>query len=181
MTIRIKQFIVPNILGVVLGIYVLLRLFLSGVNKMADANDIEPWSFYIIQNKGYTYAGVSPDPVKRLRKHNGELSGGAKYTQSKGPGWTHVCLVHGFQTKIQALQFEWAVKHVPPRDSGGLFNRLKKLYIVFNKTNWTSKSPEASTVALQLEWKIPKPSILNELTLPLYITTLNSISLPQLK
>jgi len=139
-----------------------------------EANAMEateaPWSFYIIQNKGYTYAGVSPDPVKRLRKHNGEICGGAKYTQSKGAGWTHVCLVHGFQTKIQALQFEWAVKHVPPRDSGGLVNRLKKLYTVFNKSQWTSKSPNATTVPLQLEWKIKKPSVLDIESLPVYIT-----------
>lgn len=149
----------------------------------------DPWSFYIIQNKGCTYAGVSPDPVKRLRKHNGEISGGAKYTQSKGPGWTHVCLVHGFQTKTQALQFEWAVKHVPPRDSGGLVNRIKKLYIVLNKKNWTSKSPEANTVPLQLEWKIENPlstantisganTISTANTLPPYIS---SISVPQSK
>lgn len=137
-----------------------------------DLNDI--WSFYIIQNKGCTYAGVSPDPVKRLRKHNGEISGGAKYTLSKGPGWTHVCLVHGFKTKIQALQFEWASKHVPPRDAGGLINRLKKLFILFNKNNWTSKSPEASTVPLSLEWKIPRPLALQEQTLPNYITEYNS-------
>ena len=130
----------------------------------------DKWSFYIIQNKGYTYAGVSPDPVKRLRKHNGELSGGAKYTQSKGPGWTHVCLVHGFQTKIQALQFEWASKQVPPRDAGGVVNRLKKLFILFNQQKWTSKSPESSTVPLILEWKISKPAALGELTLPSYIT-----------
>ena len=128
-----------------------------------------PWSFYIIQNKGYTYAGVSPDVVKRLRKHNGELSGGAKYTHSKGPGWTHVCLVHGFQTKIQALQFEWASKHVPPRDAGGVINRLKKLFVLFNKDRWTSKSPESSTVPLTLEWKIPRPSALQGLTLPSFV------------
>jgi len=128
-----------------------------------------PWSFYIIQNKGYTYAGVSPDVVKRLRKHNGELSGGAKYTHSKGPGWTHVCLVHGFQTKIQALQFEWASKHVPPRDAGGVINRLKKLFVLFNKDRWTSKSPESSTVPLTLEWKIPRPNALQGLTLPSFV------------
>ena len=114
----------------------------------------DKWVFYIVHNKGYTYAGVSPDPVKRLRKHNGELAGGAKYTLSKGKGWTHVCLIHGFQTKIQALQFEWASKHVPPRDAGGLINRVKKLYILLNKERWTSKSPEAKTVPLIVEWKI---------------------------
>jgi len=113
----------------------------------------ELWSFYIIQNKNATYAGVSPDPVKRLKKHNGEISGGAKYTLSKGSGWKHICLVHGFQSKIQALQFEWAVKHEPPRNSGGITARIIKLYKVLNKSRWTSKSPNATTIFLTLEWK----------------------------
>ena len=135
-----------------------------------EPEEQDKWSFYIIQNKGCTYAGVSPDPVKRLRKHNGEISGGAKYTKSVGPGWTHVCLVQGFQTKNQSLQFEWAVKHVPPRNSGGLISRLKKLYTILNKAQWTSKSPNASLVPLQLEWKIIKPSSLQSEVLPVYIT-----------
>ena len=119
---------------------------------MANAVE-EKWSFYIIFHpSGATYAGVSPDPIKRLRKHNGEISGGAKYTLSKGKGWQHLCLVHGFQSKIQSMQFEWAVKHVPPRNVGGLQSRIKKLYSVFNKPHWTSKSPEASSVPLQIEW-----------------------------
>ena len=113
----------------------------------------ELWSFYIIQNKYATYAGVSPDPVKRLKKHNGEISGGAKYTLSKGSGWKHICLVHGFQSKIQALQFEWAVKHEPPRNSGGITARIIKLYKVLNKSHWTSKSPDADSIFLTLEWK----------------------------
>jgi len=113
----------------------------------------ELWSFYIIQNKNATYAGVSPDPIQRLRKHNGEIAGGAKYTLSKGSGWRHICLVHGFQSKIQALQFEWAVKHQPPRNAGGIVARIKKLYQVLNKAKWTLKSPDASSVYLTLEWK----------------------------
>ena len=139
---------------------------------VVGAEPLTLWSFYIIQNKGATYAGVSPDPVKRLRKHNGELSGGAKYTQSKGPGWTHICLVHGFQTKNQALQFEWAVKHVPPRDAGGVTNRLKKLFTVLNKTHWTSKAPASAGIPLILEWKIARPPELVLLTLPPYIQEL---------
>jgi predicted GIY-YIG superfamily endonuclease len=130
----------------------------------------ESWKFYIIINGQYTYAGVSPDPVKRLRKHNGEICGGAKYTTSKGSGWKHVCLIEGFQTKNQALQFEWAVKHVPPRNSGGIIQRLKKLYTVLNKNQWTSKSPLSTTVPLVIEWKMEKPIIIKELSLPNYIT-----------
>ena len=132
-----------------------------------NCND-DKWVFYIIHNKGYTYAGVSPDPIKRLRKHNAEISGGAKYTLSKGSGWEHVCLISGFQTKIQALQFEWASKHVPPRDAGGIINRIKKLYILLNKDKWTSKSPDAQTVPLTVEWK--KHVNFNERTVPSYIT-----------
>ena len=133
-----------------------------------SAPDLAKWIFYIVQNRGYTYAGVSPDPVKRLRKHNGEIVGGAKYTLSKGPGWTHVCLISGFQTKIQALQFEWASKHVPPREAGGLINRVKKLYILLNKQNWTSKAPMADTVPLTVDWKIKTEGVLDR-TVPPYI------------
>ena len=128
----------------------------------------EPWLFYIIHNKGFTYAGVSPDPVKRLRKHNGELSGGAKYTLSKGCGWEHVCLISGFQTKQQALQFEWASKHVPPRNIGGLEQRVKKLYSLLNKHQWTSKAIDANKVPLLVEWKIDVPCTNRQV--PSYIT-----------
>ena len=111
-----------------------------------------PWIFYIIQNNCYTYAGVSPDPVRRLRQHNGEISGGAKYTTSKGSGWTHVCLVDGFRDKIEAMQFEWAVKHVAPRNAGGLINRIKKLYVTCGKERWTSKAPLSRDVPLTIRW-----------------------------
>jgi len=118
-----------------------------------ENNKIEPpWFFYIIKNRQFTYAGVSPDPVQRLRKHNGEICGGAKYTASKGPGWKHVCIVSGFQNKIQALQFEWAVKHHPPRNVGGIASRLKKLREVMAKEKWTSKSPPSCDVPLEVKY-----------------------------
>jgi len=125
-------------------------------NEIDDSNPKEepPWFFYIIQNGPFTYAGVSPYPVQRLRKHNGEIKGGAKYTTSKGPGWKHICLVSGFQNKIQALQFEWAVKHHPPRNVGGIQSRLKKLNEVMAKERWTSKSPLSSTVPLEVKYLV---------------------------
>ena len=129
---------------------------------------MDKWSFYIIKNGNATYAGVSPDPIQRLRKHNGEISGGAKYTLSCGPGWQHVCLVHGFRTKIESMQFEWAVKHVEPRNAGGIENRIKKLYTVLNKDKWTSKSPDACDVPLSVEWIKPEYKLQNK-DLPHYI------------
>jgi predicted GIY-YIG superfamily endonuclease len=113
---------------------------------------MDKWSCYIIENCGYTYVGVSNDVHKRLRAHNGEITGGAKYTTSKGKGWKHICIIHGFPTKIESMQFEWALKHVPPRNAGGINNRIKKLNILLNKDRWTSKAPLAETMPLQIEW-----------------------------
>ena len=56
------------------------------------------WVCYIIENRGYTYVGISNNAVNRLRAHNGEIKGGAKYTTSKGSGWKHICIISGFPT-----------------------------------------------------------------------------------
>lgn len=129
---------------------------------------MDKWSCYIIENKGYTYVGVSNNVIKRLRAHNKEIKGGAKYTTGKGSGWKHICVVHGFPTKIESMQFEWALKHVPPRNAGGMKNRIKKLNILLNKERWTSRAPLAETMPLTIEWidssyRIPSDS------LPVYI------------
>jgi predicted GIY-YIG superfamily endonuclease len=129
---------------------------------------MDKWSCYIIENRGYTYVGVSNNVHKRLRAHNKEISGGAKYTTSKGKGWKHICIVHGFPTKIESLQFEWALKHVPPRNAGGIKNRIKKLYKLINKEYWTGNSPLAETMPLTIEWVDSSYKNLNE-ELPVYI------------
>ncbi len=137
--------------------------------------DAKPWIFYIIANGPRTYAGVSPDPLRRLRQHNGELAGGAKYTTGFGPGWYHVCFVKGFATSRQALQFEWAVKHHPPRKTGGIRSRLEKLHAVLRKENWTSRAPRSSTIPLSLEWLVDPVCTL---PLPPHVSVRHSLGSP---
>jgi hypothetical protein len=66
------------------------------------------------------------------------------------------------------MQFEWALKHVPPRNAGGMINRIKKLFILCNKERWTSKAPLAETMPLTIEWVDSSYKNLNE-ELPVYI------------
>jgi predicted GIY-YIG superfamily endonuclease len=109
------------------------------------------WQVYIIHNSGSTYVGVSPDPIRRLRQHNKEICGGAKYTSKKNGGWLIICTIKGFD-KINALRFEWSLKHIPPMNKWGPYNRITKLYVLLNKERWTKQSPMSSTVCLHVEW-----------------------------
>ena len=54
------------------------------------------------------YTGIATNLEKRIKEHNGQLKGGAKYTRGKGP----VVLKHSeiFETRSQALKREAEIK-----------------------------------------------------------------------
>ncbi len=52
------------------------------------SNTVSPSSWYVYLLEcadGTLYAGVTTDPSRRLRQHNGELVGGARYTRARRP------------------------------------------------------------------------------------------------
>jgi predicted GIY-YIG superfamily endonuclease len=60
-----------------------------------------------------TYVGYTVNLSRRLRQHNGEIVGGAKYTRAFRP-WKMVCYVEGLPSDKVARQLEWRLHHPPP-------------------------------------------------------------------
>ena len=115
---------------------------------MPKQKTVKQWCFYLIQNGTHTYAGISNDPMRRLRCHNGEIKGGSRHTKIIGPGWTHVCIIHGFDQR-GAIQFEYAIKH--PVVSG-IQSRVAKVVSVMHREKWTPKSKPSTSYHLYMIW-----------------------------
>ena len=58
-----------------------------------------------------TYIGITNNFTRRLRQHNSEIKGGARYTTSYSRQWKGTVIVGEFDKKGDALKFEWAAKH----------------------------------------------------------------------
>jgi predicted GIY-YIG superfamily endonuclease len=71
---------------------------------------------YILKNRmpheiGKTYNGFTVNLEKRIRQHNGEIVGGAKFTRNNGgKTWHYYAIVTGFQDSNSALSCEWWIK-----------------------------------------------------------------------
>tara|TARA_B100001121_G_C18646439_1_gene601890 strand:+ start:1003 stop:1353 length:351 start_codon:yes stop_codon:yes gene_type:complete len=67
----------------------------------------------------YTYLGITNNSIRRLRQHNGEIKGGAKYTHSfKGDGqWIYYLKIKNL-TKSEALSIERTTKNKRKKATG---------------------------------------------------------------
>jgi len=110
----------------------------------------EQWYCYILRNKHtqfshLTYNGSTNDPYRRLRQHNEEIAGGARYTHGRGGGWEIYALVTGFVDHQNALSCEWRIKHTNgkpgkrPTAHLGMIGRIRGLNEVLKLEKWTSK------------------------------------------
>lgn len=85
-----------------------------------------------------TYIGATTDVDRRLRQHNGEITGGAKATRMNRP-WCMVCFVSGFKTWSDALSFEYFWKRKHRRICRGLPSRIARCRQLLDTTFWSDK------------------------------------------
>jgi len=109
--------------------------------------DSSSYVCYIISNgNNRSYIGSTNDPKRRIRQHNEEISGGAKFTRGRGP-WHYVCMVQ-FSNPTEAvnrsrnLSLEWHMKHPfgkrnQPR---GLAQRINALSHTFRKPQFEQET-----------------------------------------
>ena len=91
---------------------------------------------YLLKCENYSYVGMTNNIFKRIRQHNGEIKGGARYT-SKRDQWYPVMIIDGFPDMRSAMQCEWRLK----RGKKGVIGRIKYLNdFLKNNECWTSKS-----------------------------------------
>lgn len=69
------------------------------------------WVYFVECRDGTLYTGISTDLQRRLAQHNGELAGGAKYTQARRP----VTLVYSEPSadRSQASRREYQLRKMP--------------------------------------------------------------------
>jgi structure-specific endonuclease subunit SLX1 len=76
---------------------------------------------YLLKNTHtkYTYLGITNNSPRRIRQHNGEIKGGAKYTRAfKGNGiWVYHLKISNL-TKSESLSMERTAKNLRRKGKG---------------------------------------------------------------
>ena len=94
----------------------------------------------VSEKNNRNYIGTSNDIKKRVRQHNGEISGGGKYTSMHKP-WKLCLYVTGFTSQKNRYSFEWHWKQIgKKRKYIGLQGKWDALIILLKEEKWKKMS-----------------------------------------
>ncbi len=98
---------------------------------------------YLLMNDDYSlsYIGITNNLERRLRQHNGEIKGGAKYTRKSK--WNVICYIQNFPTMKDSLQFEWFWKYISRKFNSK--NIIQKRINALVKIDRIAKTTKTST------------------------------------
>lgn len=112
--------------------------------------------YYPDRNK--TYNGFTTRPKNRVRQHNQEITGGARYTKMNGnKQWSMYVLIKGYPDNKSALQSEWKIKKVGgkrrrPAKFCGPEGRIRGLNEVLKLNRWTGNSTKDNSDSQFTVW-----------------------------
>lgn len=91
---------------------------------------------YNVKQPQCTYVGYTTNPTRRLRQHNGIISGGARATIGKSE-WAFLVLVTSPSfNKHTGLSFEWHLKRaLRPQKPKGATKRIEALFKTLNENS----------------------------------------------
>ncbi len=105
------------------------------------------WYCYIIKSKdphhpNKSYNGSTNNIIKRLRQHNGEITGGAFRTKIGRP-WEYFAVLKGLSDHINALSCEWRIrypdnKRKKEKKYKGIKGRIVGLNEILQLEKWTN-------------------------------------------
>lgn len=129
------------------------------------SSDPKPTLVYALQttNGNRSYVGATNDFARRLREHNGDIVGGARYT--RGSHWSPIFRVNGLPDRRQALQLEKlfhrgfrrrrlvTVPKSNPFGTGSPARRAWYLYHALKKERFSQqKTVPTERLKLRVEW-----------------------------
>jgi len=117
---------------------------------MSDKIEKEEKYDYIVyllthSNSNKTYIGITNNPERRIRMHNGEIKGGARYTTMNlnGGRWDYYGFILNLSKSI-ALSIETRI-HIHSRKSSGktpLEKRINYINRLLDKDEYKNKNKE---------------------------------------
>jgi len=114
-----------------------------------------------------TYIGATNNLTRRIRQHNSEIKGGARYTTSRlnmrdevsfrknnsGTKWEPLLYVEGFPDYRTTLQFEWRWKKMTERTGKPpIQRRLTALAKLFDLERVTRRAQKTKDLDLKVVW-----------------------------
>jgi putative endonuclease len=103
------------------------------------SNQDNNYNVYLLKNQdnNKTYVGITNNLIRRLRQHNNEIKGGARYTTNNSNKWYYYGYIQNLN-KSQALSLEKKIKLTKSKGKTPIEKRLFSInenIIKFNNMN----------------------------------------------
>jgi predicted GIY-YIG superfamily endonuclease len=111
----------------------------------------------VTPDQRFTYVGATKNLTRRLRQHNGEITGGAKYTK-RSKSWRVLFYLEGFADSSEGwretLSCEWHLKHVSRYRKGTspVARRERNVTTLLKRQRWAHLKKIVPSQQMGISW-----------------------------